>query len=690
MNLIKLTTHKFACLACGVLLTGSLLFSGCAPVEEEIQQEETTSESSTMEPADSGAMKGPDLGEESSEPILPETEPEVTEPEATEPEPAEPETTEPEVTEPVEEPVEETPAEEKPMPTEEPTPEPSEEPETTEPAPSEEPAAEEPVTDEPATEEPATEEPATEEPAAEESPKEETAEAAPAEEESVEVAAVDAAATEAKSDEKKIAGDWPTWGGDYFRNMVNSTKGINLDLGAQDINESNSVKWTSNLGSQTYGNPVVGGGKVLVGTNNGAEYRPQHVGDRGVVLCFDESSGDMLWQLTREKLEQGRVNDWPEQGICSTPCIEDGKMYVVTNRAEVMCVDMEGFHDGENDGPYTEEADTEEMDADIIWSLDMINDLGVFPHNLATSSPLIYKDRIFLLTSNGVDEAHLEIPAPRAPCFLCIDKNSGEVIWEDNTPFDQILHGQWGSPAIGIVNDQAQVYFPGGDGWIYAFEAEADEANLIWKFDMNPKDSEWILGGRGTRNAIISTPVFLDNSIVVGVGQDPEHGEGIGHLYRIDATKTGDVTSVNEDGTPNENSGEIWHYGGVDTDGEVTGEEGAEVFRRTISTVAIHDGLVYAADLSGRLHCVDFKTGKRHWEYDLFAAVWGSPMVVDGKVLIGDEDGDLAIFNEGAELDEDAIVEYRFESSIYSTPTIANGVMYVTDRSHLYAIPIMD
>ncbi|MEZ6045160.1 MAG: PQQ-binding-like beta-propeller repeat protein [Planctomycetaceae bacterium] len=460
-------------------------------------------------------------------------------------------------------------------------------------------------------------------------------------------------------------------------------------MGDGEIGDSPAVAWVSELGSQTYGNPVVAGGKVLVGTNNGAEYRPNHVGDRGVVLCFDEKSGELLWQLTREKLPQGRVNDWPEQGICSTPCVEEGRMWVVTNRAEIMCVDMEGFRDGENDGPFTDEVDTEELDADIIWSLDMIEELGVFPHNLATSSPLLYKDRIYLLTSNGVDEAHLEIPSPRAPCFLCIDKNTGEIIWEDNSPFDQILHGQWGSPAIGVVNGVAQVYMPGGDGWLYAFEADADEAKLIWKFDLNPKDSKWELGGLGSRNAIISTPVFYDNSVILGVGQDPEHGEGVGHLYRIDATKTGDVTAVTEDGSENPNSGQIWHYGGMDEDGSVTGEADSEIFRRTISTVAVHNGLVYAADLSGRLHCIDLETGKRNWEYDLFAAVWGSPMVVDGKIVIGDEDGDLTIIPEGAELEEDAIIRFPFSSSIYSTPTFANGSMFVTDRSHLYAIPVV-
>ena len=83
------------------------------------------------------------------------------------------------------------------------------------------------------------------------------------------------------------------------------------------------------------------------------------------------------------------------------------------------------------------------------------------------------------------------------------------------------------------------------------------------------------VGGAGTANEIIATPVFLDGKVYVGVGQDPEHGEGVGHLYRIDATKTGDVSPQIADGDgwkDNPNSAQIWHYGGQDADGSITGQ----------------------------------------------------------------------------------------------------------------------
>lgn len=448
------------------------------------------------------------------------------------------------------------------------------------------------------------------------------------------------------------AGDWPMWGGDPARNMVSADKGIPRSW---DINANENVKWSADIGSQSYGNPVVAGGKIFLGTNNQLERNPKITGDQGVMMVFDEKTGEFLWQMTHAKLESGRVNDWPEQGVCSSPAVVDGIAYYLSNRAELMALDVEGFRDGENDGPFTEETQTSEIDGDVIWKLDLFNDLGVFPHNMAATSPLIIGDLIFVNTSNGVDESHVNIPSPRSPSFLAVNRKTGEILWEDNSPGDNILHGQWSSPAYGTIGGVEQVLFAGGDGWLRGFEPQTGK--ILWEFDANPKESEY-RQGRGDRNELIATPVIFDNKIYIAVGQDPEHGEGVGHLYAIDGTKRGDITK----------NGLVWHH----------------PFRRTISTVAISDGILYAANFSGFLHALDLTTGKLLWEHDLLAAVWGSPYVVDGKVLIGDEDGDIAVLQAGRT--RELLSEVNMGNSVYSTPVVANGVLYIMTRSRLYAI----
>ncbi len=445
-------------------------------------------------------------------------------------------------------------------------------------------------------------------------------------------------------------GDWPMWGGTPDRNMVTNMKGLPTTW---DINKKTNVKWVASLGSQSYGNPVVAGGQVYVGTNNEGLRDPKQTGDKGILMCFKEADGEFLWQHVNDKLAAGRVNDWPFQGVCSSPLVEGEKLYYVTNRCEVVCLDAKGFRDDENDGPVKDEKLTGKFDADVIWKYDMIEEVGAFPHNMSNASPVAHGDLLFICTSNGQDESHVNIPSPKAPSLIAINKNTGKLVWEVNDVGDRILHGQWSPPTVAIIGGTAQVIHGQGDGWIRGYEAMTGKK--LWEFDTNPKDSVW----PKTRNELISTPVIYDGKVYIANGQDPEHGEGVGHLYCLDPTKTGDITK----------SGVIWHY---------------DKIRRSISTPSIADGLVYYPDFSGFLHCLDAKTGQAYWVHDMFAAMWGSPLVADGKVYLGDEDGDVVILQHGKE--KKVLGEMNMGSSVYSSPVPANGVLFIMNRNQLYAL----
>jgi outer membrane protein assembly factor BamB len=105
---------------------------------------------------------------------------------------------------------------------------------------------------------------------------------------------------------------------------------------------------------------------------------------------------------------------------------------------------------------------------------------------------------------------------------------------------------------------------------------------------------------------------------------------------------------------------------------------------RSISTAAVADGLVYISDFRGILHCLDAATGKPYWTYDMQAPVWGSPLAVDGKVYLGDQDGDVAVLQAGTEMKK--ISEIDMKGSVYSTPVPANGVLYIMTSTELYAL----
>ena len=446
------------------------------------------------------------------------------------------------------------------------------------------------------------------------------------------------------------SGDWPMWGGTPDRNMVSNMKGLPTSW---DVKTKKNVKWVAQLGSQSYGNAVVSGGMVFVGTNNEGLRDPKITGDKGVLMAFRESDGAFMWQMVHDKLVAGRVNDWPYQGVASSPLVDGDRVYYVSNRAELMCLDTHGFRDKENDGPYTEEKLTGETNADIVWKLDMIEEVGSLPHNLANSSPVMYGDLVYVSTSNGQDESHVNIPSPKAPAIIAVNKKTGKIVWEDNSVEDRILHGQWSSPTVGTIGGVAQLIHGQGDGWIRGYDALTGKK--LWEFDTNPKDSIW----PKTRNELISTPVVYQDHVYISNGQDPEHGEGVGHMYCIDATQRGDITKT----------GLVWHY---------------DKIRRSISTPAIKDGILYQADFSGFLHCLDAKTGQVYWTHDLFAAIWGSPMLVDGKIYLGDEDGDVVILQEGKT--KKVIGEINMGSSVYSTPVPANGTLYISNRNQLFAL----
>jgi len=555
--------------------------------------------------------------------------------------------------------------------------------------------------------------------------------------------------------------DWTQWGGTSERNNTPIGHDIPTEwevgdfdsrTGEWDSSGAKNIKWVARLGSQSYGNPVVGNGKIFVGTNNSGGWLKRYPADvdLGVLLAFDVKDGKFLWQHSSEKLPTGRVHDWPLQGICSAAYVEGDRLWFVTSRGEVRCLDTEGFHDGENDGEVQNEeelikaqATTAKQpydmkeEADVVWIYDMMKELGVEQHNMASCSLTAHGDLLFVCTSNGVDFEHNYIPAPQAASFIVMNKNTKEVLWTDASPGANILHGQWSSPAFAVLGGEPQVIFGGGDGWLYSFAPEGDgkgNAKLLWKFDANPKESKYSLN-RATRNHLIGTPVVYDGLVYVAVGEDPEHGEGAGHLWCIDPTKRGDVSPelafnskdpntpiphkriqavVKEEGDlarVNPNSAAVWHYAWDDANGNGKADF-EETMHRTVGSVAIKDNVLYIADFSGLFHCLDAKTGKVNWTYDMLSATWGSPLIVDDKVYIGDEDGDVAIFKHSADPnvamkkqkdsddlvpyyavfdpDEEIFKEINMGNSVYSTPIVAGNILFIANRTHLFAIENAD
>ena len=514
-----------------------------------------------------------------------------------------------------------------------------------------------------------------------------------------------------------MSADWPQWGGTHARNMVSDEANLPESFqpgrkqgGSIDLATTKNVRWVAKLGMNAYGNATVAEGRVLVGTDNftldeDSRFDGRHL---GVVKCFNESDGSLLWRLVIPK----RTHGLPESsyfglqklGICSSATIDDGRAFVVTSAGDIVCLDLNGMADG-NDGPFMNEGqymaghgkppiEITPLDADILWRFDPIDELAVCPHDAVSSSVLIDGDVLYTGTSNGVGgdpgshwtKMHAYVVNPKAPALIALDKNTGRLLAvEDSGISSRLWHAQWSSPSLGEVDGKKLVFLGGGDGRCYAFEAledlpeETTKLKLAWTYDCNPPEYRFPGGesvdyykgdkrqsqstnkNDGTYlgpSQIIATPVFHNNRIYVAIGQDPAHGRGRGMLHCFDATQTGEITKT----------ARIWTYDAIE---------------RSMSSAAVHDGLVYIPDVSGKVHCLDADSGECCWVHDTKAETWGGVLVADGRLYLGNK---RSFYVLAAGREPAVLSEIRLGEPAYSTPITANGVLYVATGRHLWAV----
>jgi outer membrane protein assembly factor BamB/precorrin-6B methylase 2 len=489
------------------------------------------------------------------------------------------------------------------------------------------------------------------------------------------------------------ADDWPMYGRDATRNPVSPEKNPPTDWQIETKDEAGkvsapakNVKWQAALGNNMIGSPIISGGLVWVCTNNEVPRDPKFKDDASCLMCFNESDGAFRWQHLTPRHPGGRVHDWPGSAVGSPPLVEGDRLWFITNRWEVVCLDT---------GPLLKGSGEPRE----VWKLDMQRELGVFGKsqgmalNPRCAIGASSKGKIYVITGNGVDETHKRVPAPKAPALICLDKTTGQLVWKDNSPGDNILDTQCSSPLVTEINGRGLVIAPQGDGWLRAFDALTGAP--VWQFDANSKNSIF----PQTRNELMAPPVLYEGRIYLTMGQSMEHSAGFAVLWCIDPGKAGDVSAELEDGPgtvaepggnrikarlgkPNPNSAVIWKYDQTrGANGKVADKDR---MHRCAGSAAVADGLAIVADAYGYIHCFDARTGKRFWTYDGESPAFGSPLICDGKVYVCTENGMVHILALAQE--EKVLGQRDAEHTIRSSPVFANGVLYIATRETLYAI----
>ena len=87
------------------------------------------------------------------------------------------------------------------------------------------------------------------------------------------------------------------------------------------------------------------------------------------------------------------------------------------------------------------------------------------------------------------------------------------------------------------------------------------------------------------------------------------------------------------------------------------------------SSPAVGDGMVVVGDLSGVVHGVSAKDGKGIWTFAASSEVKASPVIVDGKVIVGSYDG----LKDGK-----VAWQFRTNGPVHATASVAGGLAYIS------------
>jgi outer membrane protein assembly factor BamB len=465
------------------------------------------------------------------------------------------------------------------------------------------------------------------------------------------------------------------WGHGQSGNQVSGESGLVTQF---DPKTGLHLDWSARLGTEAHSTPIIADGRVFIGTNNNEPRDAKHQGDRGVLMCFNEEDGSMLWQLVVPKRAEDRYFDWPNSGISSPATVEGDRVYIVTNRGELACLDVRGLADG-NDGPFLDEArhmtpsdydplSLGPLDADIVWLFDLTEGAGIWSHDGAHSSVLVEGNYLYLNTGTGVDNSHRRIRRPNAPSLVVIDKRTGELVAREQEGIGpNIFHCTWSAPTLARMGEQSMLLFAAGNGMVYSFDLISESRGTSsvgalekrWQFDFDPTAPKenvhrFHQNKREGPSNFYGMPVVVGEKAYLAGGGDLWWGKNESWLKCINLS---DRSASLE-----------WSY---------------ELGRHVMSTPAVIGDLVFIADNSRVVHCVDRATGKGLWTHETKGEFWASPYVADGKVFIGNRKGEFFVFSASGE--KQILHQIHLGAPISATAVAANGTLYVATMFQLYA-----
>jgi outer membrane protein assembly factor BamB len=282
----------------------------------------------------------------------------------------------------------------------------------------------------------------------------------------------------------------------------------------------------------------------------------------------------------------------------------------------------------------------------LLWERSLGEDFGLLTtHGGRTVSPIIDGNLVIVSGVTFQWGQH----ARGAHRFIAFDKKTGEAVWI-SAPGGRPYDTTYAPPIIADVNGTRLLIQGASDGVVHAIKPQTGEP--VWKYEISKR-------GLNTGVVVHGTTAILTHS------EENLDSNEMGMIVAVDAASKGEIKKEQIK----------WRTYG---------------WQGGFSSPVLDGDRMYQLDNGANLAAFDVNTGKELWLKNLGTVQKGSPVLADGKLYVGTENGKFYILKPSATgceiLDEDQLGTEALPEPIIGSPAISNGRVYVVSDSNLYAI----
>ena len=285
-------------------------------------------------------------------------------------------------------------------------------------------------------------------------------------------------------------------------------------------------------------------------------------------------------------------------------------------------------------------------DGKVLWERSLGEDFGLLTtHGGRTVSPIIDGDLVIISGVTFMWGQH----GRGAHRFMAFDKKTGETMWI-SAPGGRPYDTTYAPPIIANVNGTRLLIQGASDGVVHALKPQTGEP--VWKIEISK---------RGLNTGVV---VHGSTAILTHSEENLDSSE-MGMMIAVDAASKGEIKK---------DQAKWSSYG----------------WQGGFSSPVLDGDRLYQVDNGANLAAFDVNTGKQLWLQNLGTIQKASPVLADGKLYVGTENGKFFILKPGASgaeiLDQDQLGTEALPEAIIASPAVSNGRIFVVSDSHLYAI----